>query len=205
MAYPSRLLNDNETVSVDLHPHWWFLAGPVLAIVAAIAAGIATLLATEPGSSMRTVTVWVTMTAIAVSAFWLVQRYARWTTTHFVITNRRVIFRTGLLTKRGIEIPLDRVNTVHFHQGLLERLVGAGDLLIESGGESGQQRFTDIRQPDRVQRVIHAEMDARESRGRSGDGVVDVAGQLEKLESMLLRGTLTTDEFERQKRRLLGS
>jgi uncharacterized membrane protein YdbT with pleckstrin-like domain len=125
-------------------------------------------------------------------------------TTHFVITNRRVIFRTGLLTKRGIEIPIDRVNTVHFHQGVLERLVGTGDLLIESGGETGQQRFTDIRQPDRVQRVIHAEMAERESGGRGGGAVVDVADQLEKLESMLQRGTLTPEEFDRQKRRLLG-
>ena len=95
--------------------------------------------------------------------------------------------------------------TVYFHQGIFERMVGAGDLLIESGGESGQQRFTDIRQPDRVQRVLHAEMEARELRGRGADGVVDIADQLEKLESMLMRGTLTDDEFERQKRRLHGS
>ncbi len=205
MAYPSRLLNDNETVSVDLHPHWWFLAGPTLAITAAIAAAIVTLTATEATSTLRTVAGWSALAAIGLSALWLVSRYTRWLTTHFVITNRRVIFRTGLLAKRGIEIPIDRVNTVHFHQSVLERLVGAGDLLIESGGESGQQRFTDIRQPDRVQRVIHAEMEARERGGRATDGVVDIADQLEKLESMLLRGTLTPEEFDRQKRRLLGS
>jgi uncharacterized membrane protein YdbT with pleckstrin-like domain len=205
MAYPSRLLNDNETVSVDLHPHWWFLAGPTFAVVVAVVAGVVTLLATEADSTVRTAAGWVTIAAIALSAVWLVSRYGRWLTTHFVITNRRVIFRTGLLTKRGIEIPIDRVNTVYFNQGIFERMVGAGDLLIESGGESGQQRFTDIRQPDRVQRVLHAEMEARELRGRGADGVVDIADQLEKLESMLMRGTLTADEFERQKRRLLGS
>ncbi len=205
MAYPSRLLNDNETVSVDLHPHWWFLAGPTFAIVAAMTAGVVTLLATEADSTARTAAGWTTLVAIAASAVWLVSRYGRWLTTHFVITNRRVIFRTGLLTKHGIEIPIDRVNTVHFNQGIFERMVGAGDLVIESGGESGQQRFTDIRQPDRVQRVLHAEMEARELRGRGTDGVVDIADQLEKLESMLMRGTLTADEFERQKRRLLGS
>lgn len=204
MAYPSRLLDDNETVSVDLHPHWWFLAGPIAAITVAIAGGIATLVATEADTTLQTTAGWVTLAAMAVSGLWLVGRYSRWLTTHFVITNRRVIFRAGLLTKRGIEIPLDRVNTVHFHQSVLERLVGAGDLLIESGGESGQQRFTDIRQPDRVQRVIHAEMEAREMR-TSGAMVVDVAGQLEKLEAMFLRGTLTPEEFDRQKRRLLGS
>ena len=205
MAFPSRLLNDNETVSVDLHPHWWFLAAPVIAIVAAMVAGVATLVATDVDSTSRTVAGWATIAAIIGSACWLLSRYGRWLTTHFVITNRRVIFRTGLLTKRGIEIPIDRVNTVHFHQSIWERVLGAGDLLIESGGETGQQRFTDIRQPDRIQRVLHAEMEARELRGRGPDGVVDVAGQLEKLESMLLRGTLTDEEFERQKRRLLGS
>jgi uncharacterized membrane protein YdbT with pleckstrin-like domain len=204
VAYPGRLLNDNETVSVDLHPHWWFLAGPTLAIGAAIVAGVVTLVYTEADSTVRTVAGWATLVAIAASAIWLLVRYGRWLTTHFVITNRRVIFRTGLLAKRGIEIPIDRVNTVHFSQGVWERIVGVGDLLIESGGETGQQRFTDIRQPDRVQRVLHAEMESRELRGRGADGVVDVAGQLEKLESMLERGTLTPEEFARQKQRLLG-
>ncbi len=205
MVFPSRLLNDNETVSVDLHPHWWFLAAPAIAIVTAIVAGVVTLVATEVDSTWRTVAGWATIVAIVASACWLLSRYGRWLTTHFVITNRRVIFRTGLLAKRGIEIPIDRVNTVYFHQSIWERLLGVGDLLIESGGETGQQRFTDIRQPDRVQRVLHAEMEARGPRDRGPDGVVDVASQLEKLESMLLRGTLTADEFERQKRRLLGS
>jgi uncharacterized membrane protein YdbT with pleckstrin-like domain len=204
VAYPDRLLNDNETVSVDLHPHWWFLAGPTLALVAAIIAGIVTLVFTEVDSTVRTVAGWATLAAIAASGVWLLVRYGRWLTTHFVITNRRVIFRTGLLAKRGIEIPIDRVNTVHFSQGVWERVVGVGDLLIESGGETGQQRFTDIRQPDRVQRVLYAELESRELRVRGGDGVVDVAGQLEKLESMLLRGTLTPEEFARQKQRLLG-
>ncbi len=205
MAYPDRLLNDNETVSVELHPHWWFLTGPIVVMLLAIAAAIATLVVTDPDTTVRTVAAWLSLVAMAISAIWLVSRYGSWLTTHFVITNRRVIFRTGLLTKRGIEIPIDRVNTVHFHQSVLERVVGTGDLLIESGGETGQQRFTDIRQPDRVQRVIHAEMEARESGGRVVAGVVDVAEQLEKLESMLLRGTLTPEEFDRQKRRLLES
>ncbi len=168
MAFPSRLLNDNETVSVDLHPHWWFLAAPAMAIVASIVAGVVTLVATEVDSTWRTAAGWATIVAIVLSACWLLTRYGRWLTTHFVITNRRVIFRTGLLTKRGIEIPIDRVNTVHFHQGVWERVLGVGDLLIESGGETGQQRFTDIRQPDRVQRVLHAEMEARRAaRSRS--------------------------------------
>lgn len=203
MAYPTRLLNDDESVTVDLHPHWWFLAGPVFLIVVAIVGGIVTLQATDPETTVRTTAVWASLVAIVASGSWLVVRYLRWTTTHFVITDRRIIFRTGVLSKHGVEIPIDRVTAVHFSQGLMERLVGAGDLLVESGSESGQQRFTDIRQPDRVQRMIHAGMDQRR-RASGGTETVDIAGQLEKLEMMLERGTLTRDEFDRQKQRLLG-
>jgi len=203
MAFPPRLLDDDEAITVDLHPHWWFLVAPISAVVAAIAGGVATLRLTDVDTVPRTVATWASIAAIALAIGWLVVRYSRWLTTHFVVTNRRVIFRAGLLAKRGVEIPLDRVNTVHFSQGFVERIVGAGDLLIESGGESGQQQFTDIRQPDRVQRVIHAEMDRRQQRHAPG-AVVDVADQLEKLEALLLRGTITPEEFDRQKRRLLG-
>lgn len=203
MTYPRRLLNDHETVTVELHPHWWFLAAPIAALLLSIAAAVATLRLTDVDTVPRTVAGWFSIVALALSALWLVARYSKWLTTHFVITSRRIIFRAGLLAKRGVEIPLERVNTVHFSQGVFERLVGAGDLLIESGGETGQQRFTDIRQPDRVQRVIHAEIDAHRRPGNA-DAVADIAGQLEKLEAMLMRGTLTVEEFDRQKQRLLG-
>jgi uncharacterized membrane protein YdbT with pleckstrin-like domain len=201
MAYPRRLLNDHEGVRVDLHPHWWFLAAPTSAVSAAIALGVVALIALESGSTAQTIAGWGAIVALVVSSCWLVARYGMWITTHFVITDRRIIFRTGLLSKRGIEIPLERVQTVHFTQGLFERLVGAGDLMIESGGESGRQHFTDIRQPDRIQRVIHAELDDR--RGVAPAATTDVAAQLERLEALLRRGTLTRDEFDRQKQRLL--
>ena len=124
-----------------------------------------------------------------------------------MITTDRLIFRTGIVAKRGVEIPLERVNTVHFSQGVVERMLGAGDLIIESGGEDGQQRFTAVRRPAEVQRMIHAQMEENHRRrfavaGSANGG--DVASQLEKLEGMLHRGTLTAEEFQMQKDRLLG-
>lgn len=206
MAYPDRLLNDHEAVVVDLHPHWWYFVRPTAFLVVAIAAGVATIAMTDTGSTVRTGAAWASLVAIAVATTWVIARYVRWGSTHFVVTNQRIIFRSGVVAKRGVEIPLDRVNTVHSSQSLGERLVGAGDLEIESGGESGRQRFTDIRHPGRVQREIHGQMASRSVRGSdaAGTGFVDVAGQLEKLEAMLDRGTITPEEFERQKRRLLG-
>lgn len=207
MPYPTKLLNDNEEIVADLHPHWWHFAEPAGALVASIVLGIVTLVVTDGGSTMRSLLGWISLILILGSAVWLVSRYVQWVSTNFVVTNQRVIYRSGIFTKRGIEIPLDRVNNVLFSQRLIERMLGAGDLLIESAGEQGQQRFSDIRNPDRIQQLIHAQGELRETARRGGfapPAGSDVATQLEKLEGMLERGTLSQEEFDAQKRKLLG-
>ena len=203
MPYPKKLLNDHETVALDLHPHWWYFAHPVAALVASIAVGIIAL--TQDGDLGKALKV-LALVLIVISALWLVHRYMKWATTNFVITSDRVIFRSGIIAKNGIEIPLERVNNVLFNQSIFERMIGAGDLLIESGGEDGKQRFTDIRGPERVQNLIHAQMEVNEVRRFNPPAAsgADVASQLEKLEGMVERGTLSRDEFDSQKRKLLG-
>lgn len=217
MPYPTNLLNDDEEIVADLHPHWWHFAQPVGALVGAVVLGILMMFWDAPDWLM-----WIPIVLIIGCAGWTIQRYIGWVSTNFVVTNQRLIFREGVITKTGIEIPLDRVNTVHFSQRLIERLLGAGDLMIESAGADGQQRFTDVRDPSRLQRLIHQQMELREQHrlGRSaapqggapaagGDLPAppppspDVVAQLEKLEGMLQRGTLTQEEFDAQKRRLL--
>ena len=71
-----------------------------------------------------------------------------------MLTSQRVIFRAGVIARTGIEIPLDRVNNINFHQSIFERMIGAGDLLIESGGEDGLSVFDNIRDPEQVQSFI---------------------------------------------------
>lgn len=204
MPYPKKLLNDYETVALDLHPHWWHFAEPALALIASIVIGVIVLAVESAPDFLK----WVVLVLLILSAVWLLIRYVQWATTNFVITSDRVIFRHGFVAKSGIEIPLERVNSVHFNQSVFERLIGAGDLLIESGAEGGQQRFTDVKNPDRVQNLIHSQMEANEDRmfgrQRPGAGGDDLATQLERLEAMRDRGTLTPAEFEAQKRRLLG-
>ena len=46
---------------------------------------------------------------ILVALGYFAQRYARWTSTNFVVTNERVISRSGVVAKKGIEIPLDEL------------------------------------------------------------------------------------------------
>ena len=164
------------------------------------------MLYTDAETLPRTVAGYASLGLIVAAACWLVARSLRWVTTNFAITTQRVINRSGVLSKHGIEIPLDRVNTVMSSQGPLERLVGAGDLVIESGGEFGVQRFEDIRNPDRVKQMLHGLVNDRQQPPDTRGGQrVDIAEQLEKFEGMLERGTLTRDEFDAQKQRLLDS
>lgn len=202
MPYPKKLLNDYETVALDLHPHWWYFAKSAMALLGSIVLGILSLVVLDGDDAGKAVR-WIALILIVGCAIWLVLRYMKWATTNFVVTNDRVIFRHGVIAKSGIEIPLDRVNNVIFEQGLFERMIGAGDLVIESGGETGQQHFTDVRSPDRVQKLIHAQKSEKDRR-RYGAADVDVASQLEKLEGLLERGTISPDEFEAEKRKLLG-
>ena len=206
MPYPKKLLNDYETVALDLHPHWWSFAEPAFALLGSIVVGIVSLVAVD-GDAGKALN-WVALVLIVVSALWLLARYAKWATTNFVITSDRIIFRSGIIAKSGIEIPLERVNNVLFSQSIFERILGAGDLLIESGGEDGQQRFTDVRHPERVQNLIHSQMEHNEQRRYAGMGggtaPLDVASQLEKLEGLRDRGAISHDDFEAQKRKLLG-
>jgi len=208
MPYPKKNLNTNESIALDMHPHWWYFAEPAISLVLAIAIGIVVITQTESGSNARKAAGWVSLVLLVVCALWLLGRYLKWVTTNFVITSQRLIFRQGVIAKSGIEIPLERVNNVNFNQSVFERILGAGDLLIESGGEDGQQRFTDIRHPDKVQNLVHAQMEGLAMR-RGGyaaaakSGGDDVTAQLERLEGLLERGSITQEEFDAQKRKLL--
>jgi len=206
MPYPKKLLNDYEELAVDLHPHWWYFAEAIAALVASIVLGIVVLIVTDSGTLRL-----IVLALIVASAIWLLVRYLKWATTNFVITSDRVIFRHGVIAKSGIEIPLERVNSVHFSQSIFERMIGAGDLLIESGAEGGQQRFTDVKNPDKIQNLIHSQMEQNENRMYQGGAqhaaapaATDLTHQLERLEGLRDRGALTDDEFEQQKQRLLG-
>ena len=203
MPYPARLLNPTESVALDLHPHWWFFAEAATSFAVS---GVLWLFVFGQENPKEFLTYPIGVIALG-ALVWLFVRYLKWRTTYFVITSDRLIYRHGVIAKAGIEIPLERVNNVNFKQSIFERLIGAGDLLIESGGEDGQQRFSDIAKPAKVQNLIHLQMEDNQNRSFSVNvaGGNDVATQLEKLEGLRDRGSISAEEFEAQKQRLLNS
>ena len=201
MAFPSKLLNDGEEVVLDLRPHWWFFFGPLVALFLSIAATIAVMVFNLPDW------LWFALLALtAINALWLLARLAKWGTTQFVVTTDRLIYRSGVLAKKGLEIPLERVNNIHFNQGVFERMLRSGDLMIESGGERGQQSFSDIRRPAFVQNEIYRQMEAAQARDAdrmAGRRELSIPEQLDKLDDLRQRGVITQAEFDAKKTQLL--
>jgi len=203
VPFPRKLLNEGEEVVLDLHPHWWFLAKQTLALLVAMAVGVLVLVNVDQ-AAVRILAGVLILLAVG----WWVLRYLDWRTTNFVVTTDRLIYRHGVLAKHGIEIPLERVNNVLSSQRLFERVLGAGDLVIESAGESGRQSFSDVRKPMAVQNEIYKQIEANENRkfdriGRGGGGS-SVADELAKLDRLRRDGVLSEAEFQAQKARLLG-
>ena len=216
MPYPRKLLNDGEEVALDLRPHWWFFSKHIGTGIPLFLVLIAIVVETH-GSLFHWLFILWGVVAI-VWAGWLGLKYMEWNFTHFVVTDDRVIFRTGVLAKRGVEIPMERINNINFHQGIWERIIGAGDLEIESAGKDGQSHFNDIWHPDAVQQELYLMMEAnarkRASWGHPGVAAAapaaapsrpesSVPDQLRDLADLRDRGIITPAEFETKKAQLL--
>ena len=151
MGYPSKLLSENEEVVLELHPHWKTMVLPLLAMVATLGL-TGFLLALVDDEIGRYVIVGIA--ALLLIVFFLVP-FLRWRTTLFVITDRRVVVRSGILNRTGRDIPLTRVNDVTFAHNVIERILKCGTLVVESAGERGQIELTDVPKVEHVQRTLY--------------------------------------------------
>lgn len=124
----------------------------------------------------------------------------RWWFTQFVLTNERLILRKGVIARSGVEIPLEVINDVIFSQSVFERLLGFGDLIIESAGEMGQSRFSNIPRPDEFQAELYAARELRTKELTSAESPSDTLATLARLHG---DGILTDEEFEAKKQKLL--
>jgi len=218
MPFPRRLLIENEELVLELRPHWIAIVVPAIVTILVVAGWILALTYAPDDGTSRSIVVWG---ASAIGVFLLIafplRKFIAWATSYFVVTSDRVIHREGWIAKRSMEIPLEAINDVRFHQGVFERLIGAGDLIISSASEFGRQVFGDIRNPEEVQKAISHQGELNKERMYRGGGRGSAApalpitppasasttGELERLAELRNKGVLTEDEFQSQKKRIL--
>lgn len=203
MPFPRRLLIEGEELILDLRPHWIALVGPAIATVAILVGMIVLYQVFEESILDMVVGIAGTLLLLA----YPVRKLVDWLTSHFVVTSDRIIHRRGFIAKYSMEVPLEAINDVRFEQGILDRMIGAGTLVVQSASEAGRQVFDHIRRPEEVQKTIYHQGELNQQRmlaGRRSTGSPSATSELERLADLRARGVLTEEEFKAQKRRILG-
>jgi uncharacterized membrane protein YdbT with pleckstrin-like domain len=204
MGYPKRLLSEGEEIVREFRPHWRMLVIPLVwTLVLAAAVVLTWIFPPEQG--------WFDwgVTGIAGVAWLVLGLYPliSWFFTLYVLTNERLIARSGVLARHGLEIPLEQINDVTFTQSILERMLRSGDLLIESAGTQGQSRFSNIPEPEEFHSLLYR---VREDRTMALQGVRptpqgnDSVSRLERLAQLQRDGMISRQEYEEQKKKILG-
>ncbi len=160
MGYPEGLLAPDEHLLLHRHPHWKMLFWPAVTFIlatalAGFAAGVVSRRVDGPAQNTALIGI------LAVWAVLVLWRCAgaviRWRTTHFVVTDRRVLVREGVLTHTGRDIPLNRIASVEFRNGLFERMLGTGTLIIDAASGDPLE-YHDIPQVEQVHALLYHEV-----------------------------------------------
>jgi uncharacterized membrane protein YdbT with pleckstrin-like domain len=213
MAFPRRLLIEDEELVLDLRPHWIALVGPILVSALVLVGWILVLAYAPDEGSGRTAVLWAALAVGVLILLWYPLRaVVAWATSNFAVTSDRVIHREGFIAKQTMEIPLEAINDVRFQQSIFERMVGAGDLIIQSASEFGRNVFANVRSPEFVQRTIYEQGERNKERMYQGrvrspsasPSAPSVTTELERLAELRDKGVLTEAEFQNQKKRILG-
>jgi uncharacterized membrane protein YdbT with pleckstrin-like domain len=147
-------LAEGEYVVLRLHQHWKTVLRPVLVLAAIIVALLAVLILVPEVRDSALARLGLAVAAVIVVLAFVAAPLLRWWTTSYELTNRRLRLRAGVLTRIGRDFPLSRISDVSFQQGLLDRVLGCGRLIVESPGERGQLVLTEIPHVQQVQATL---------------------------------------------------
>lgn len=144
MALKDKHLADGEEIRLDLRTHWKALIGPLVLLVLLVAFVAAAAVLTRDSDQRTWIVLGVAVVALALAVPGVLVPVWRWNSTRYVFTNRRVSNRYGLLTKRGRDIPLYRINDVAIEKSVLDRMLGCGTLVISDATDKAGMELHDV-------------------------------------------------------------
>lgn len=147
-------LSEGEHLVLKLHQHWKTVLRPIFVLAATVLALLVLLLLVAPVRNAAAGRLGLGAVALVIVILFVAVPLLRWRTTSYELTNRRLRLRAGILTRTGRDFPLTRISDVSFAQGVLDRLLGCGRLVVESPGEHGQLVLTEIPRVQDVQATL---------------------------------------------------
>lgn len=157
MGYPEDALAQDEELILHRHPHWKMLVVPALTFVLATAVAGFLLGVTQnqvDGTARTVLSIVIGVAWLGVVAWRSIAPFTVWKFTHFIVTDRRVLIRQGVLTHTGIDIPMGRISNVQFRHGPVDRLLKTGTLVIASASDDPLE-FDDIPDVEHVHSLLY--------------------------------------------------
>jgi len=138
-----------------LHPHGKVMVRPAIVLILVLAAAsVAIVLLPADASHLWPLRAAIGIAALFAAVAWFGVPFLKWRTTTYEVTTRRLRLREGIIARTGRDFPLNRISDVSYSQGLLDRVLGCGRLIVESPGEHGQLTLTEIPDVQRVQSIL---------------------------------------------------
>ena len=153
MAYYTKVLQPDETVKIIGRLHWSIYGRAVLVLAVAVALLVLSSRLTDPDWQR-----YALMAAGVVGLLGLLLLLSAWLrrrATEIVVTDRRVIFKRGLLSRHTVEMNVSKIETVDVEQGLSGRIWDYGTLLIRGTG-SGFEPLEGVGSPLTIRNAIVA-------------------------------------------------
>ena len=161
---------DGESIVLETRRHPATLAGPLVAAVASVVGGLVVGMLVTPGDSRDAID---TAAGVIAAVFLLrfLWRVLRWRAAKTVLTDRRLLQVSGVMARKVSSMPLARMTDLTYRRPILGRVLGYGEIVIESAGaELGIHKLDHLPKPDRFYRTV-TRLVAEVTPGRFNDGV----------------------------------
>ncbi len=192
-------LQPGEEILYQAHVSRISLAPWMAAFAAALAGGaVAWQMTGEPMVGIGAAAVVVALGLVLLFKLVVLRSYEH------VLTNRRMIQQVGILAKRSVDAPLDKVNNVEHWQTVWGRMLGYGDVEIDTASEHGATRFRSISKPLALKSAIVSAAEAYRSHRFAPPAAAPTgAERMRQLKALLDDGLISGDEYEAKRRKLL--
>ena len=154
MGYAERVLQPGETIAYRARLHWIiYLLGWALTVVAV---GLAIAAMVFSDTTLRYGLLAGAAIALFLALFQLLRAWLVSANTEIIVTSRRVIYKTGFISRNTVEMNLDKVESVLVQQTLFGRMIDYGTVIIRGVG-AGLEPIRNIGSPLMLHRHISAQ------------------------------------------------
>lgn len=146
MSYIQNNLQAGEEIKYKADIHWYIFAYPVILL----------LLSAFFSSAQTGLFYYVSILLLLSGLFQLIKRILLKMGAEYVVTNKKVILKSGILNRDALELVLNKCERIRINQSLMGRMLGFGSIVVTTGGVTN--KFDFITNPIKFRNEINAQI-----------------------------------------------